>query len=228
MKDGRVCGRELKALSLNPNTQPKVFSLPDTAEINPPRKKKTERADYLAADKAHRGSALGRFEETRGEGGAVGGVSIASSEREAGGTRWEACRFGFSQNLASSVPRIQAGGGRDRTGVWVGLWAGGSGGIRFGGDSRGEILLTFRPPSLALPICQAQRAASLSRSPSERDDKSAESGPVSPSATTGRYSSAGNKRQILSPKHSRGYNEARTKQTGESRPDKQFHFQSSA
>lgn len=40
-------------------------------------------------------------------------------------------------------------------------------------------------------------------------------------------SSAGNKAQILSPKHSRGYNEACTKQTGESRPDKQFHIQSS-
>lgn len=40
-------------------------------------------------------------------------------------------------------------------------------------------------------------------------------------------SSAGNKAEILSPKHSRGYNEACTKRTGESRPDKQFHFQSS-
>lgn len=40
-------------------------------------------------------------------------------------------------------------------------------------------------------------------------------------------SSTGNKEQILSPKHSQGYNEACTKQTEESWADKQFHIQSS-
>ena len=39
-------------------------------------------------------------------------------------------------------------------------------------------------------------------------------------------SSAGNKAKISSPKHSWGYNEACTKQTGERLPDKQFHTQS--
>lgn len=155
-------------------------------------------------------------------------ISIASSEKgtrgENGGRRVApALAQTSSPPYSGSGPRAAATG---RGGQGRGWWRVGG---RFREDSRGEILLTFSPPSLALSICQAQRAASLSRSPSEREDKSAESGPPSlRRATTSRYSGAGNKRQILSPKHSRGYNEARTKQTGESQPDKQFHFQSSA
>lgn len=80
-----------------------------------------------------------------------------------------------SPAYSGSGPRAAATG----RGVWGGWGVWGAWGWRFSRDSRGEILLTFSPPSLALSICQAQRAASLSRSPSERDDKSAESRPPS-------------------------------------------------
>lgn len=111
VKNGCVSGWELKALSLNPNTQPKVFLLPDTGEINPPRKNRAGRLSrrrqssplFIVCENRSRGSALGWFEETRGEGAVVGGwgegrgrISIASSERERGEKWWEVCRSGFS------------------------------------------------------------------------------------------------------------------------------------
>lgn len=129
--------------------------------------------------------------------------SITSSEKKR-----EVCPFCFAKTspplYSISSPRVATG------------WA----------DSCSEILWHF--PSLLQPrIFQAQRGmlGSLSRSPSERMINRQSPGPSPVEQQAG--SSAGNKGQILSPKHSRGYNEACTKQTGESRPDKQFHFQSS-
>ena len=120
----------------------------------------------------------------------------------------EVCPFCFAKTspplYSISSPRVETG------------WA----------DSGSEILWHF--PSLLQPrIFQAQRGmlGSLSRSPSERMINRQSPGPSPVEQQAG--SSAGNKGQILSPKHCRGYNEACTKQTGESRPDKQFHFQSS-
>lgn len=93
-------------------------------------------------------------------------------------------------------------------------------------DSCSEILWHF--PRLLQPVSPRRRGGmlgSLSRSPWERmiNRQSPGQSPVEQQAG----SSAGNKAQILSPKHRRGYNEACTKQTGESRPDKQFHIQPS-
>lgn len=57
------------------------FLLPDTGEINPPRKNRAGRLSrrrqssplFIVCENRSRGSALGWFEETRGEGGVVGG-----------------------------------------------------------------------------------------------------------------------------------------------------------
>lgn len=80
---GYVCASGCSKHSL---AQPKhsaegFFSLPDTAEINPPRKNRRSRLSrrrqssplFIVCENRSRGSALGWFEETRGEGGVVSG-----------------------------------------------------------------------------------------------------------------------------------------------------------
>lgn len=137
------------------------------------------------------------------DGGLGDWSSITSSESKGGVSLLPS--WNFSSSIQCILPRGSNGMGR-----WL-QW-----------DS-----LTFSS-SLTAHISQAQRGTlgSLSRSPSERMINRWSPGPSPVEQQAG--SSAGNKREILSPQHSRGYNEACTKQTGESQPDKQFHFQSSA
>lgn len=144
LKNGCVSGWELKALSLNPNTQPKVFFLlPDTGEINPPRKNRAGRLSrrrqssplFIVCENRSRGSALGWFEETRGEGGVVwwvgggrGGEGAASqSLHRKGNEGRNGGRFVAPALAKTSVQRIQPGGGSDRTGVGERLCGGGGG-----------------------------------------------------------------------------------------------------
>lgn len=135
------------------------FSLPDTAEINPSRKNRRSRLSrrrqssplFIVCENRSRGSALGWFEETRGEGGVLGGWGLGEGvwggigphlnrlirKRKEGEKWWEACRSGFSSNLVSSVQWIRPQGGSDRTGRGWGWWWGVEG---WGWIGSGEIV----------------------------------------------------------------------------------------
>lgn len=94
-------------------------------------------------------------------------------------------------------------------------------------DSCSEILCVFFIScSPYLRGTEGDEGGSLSRNPFGEDDKSPELRPIS--SGTNKQVAVQETRDRYCHKHSRGYNEGCTKQTGESRPDKQFHFQSSA